>query len=231
MVHGSCRFYPSRPIKTCCFRATDALGSCPSARAPPISCRWFVGRETQPGSLHGFQTNLSDAFVQLPAGAHIQVALISQTRFEQLATATGDHQTLEVIQRTNSANLHPQRFDEISALIQAQLMGGGQEDLVEVAALEALSPHQLQGTASGELGVGAGLMKDLVAWGFKNTGQAITLNDLSATIFASRSSIVHHCRQSFGTGPMALLKQIRLSQVHHALSSCLLYTSPSPRDS
>ena len=90
---------------------------------------------------------------------------------------------------------------------------------MEVAVLEALSPHQLQGTASGELGVGAGLMKDLVAWGFKNTGQAITLNDLSATIFASRSSIVHHCRQSFGTGPMALLKQIRLSQVHHALSS------------
>ena len=49
------------------------------------------GKETQPGSLHGFQTNLSDAFVQLPAGAHIQVALIPQTRFEQLATATGDH--------------------------------------------------------------------------------------------------------------------------------------------
>ena len=31
VVHGSYRFYPSRPIKTCCFRATDALGSCPSA--------------------------------------------------------------------------------------------------------------------------------------------------------------------------------------------------------
>ena len=177
------------------------------------------GKEIQRCSLHGFHAGLSDAFVQLPAGAHIQVALVSQTRFEQLATATGDHQTLEVIHRSNSANLHPQRFEELSALIQAQLMGGGQEDLVEVAALEALSPHQLQGTASGELDVGAGLMKDLVAWGFKNTGQAITLNDLSATIFASRSSIVHHCRQSFGTGPMALLKQIRLSQVHHALSS------------
>ena len=68
-------------------------------------------------------------------------------------------------------------------MIQAQLMGGGQEDLVEVAALEALSPHQLHGTASGELGVGAGLMKDLVAWGFKNTGQAITLNDLRLAFF------------------------------------------------
>ena len=105
------------------------------------------GKETQPGSLHGFQTNLSDAFVQLPAGAHIQVALISQTRFEQLATATGDHQTLEVIHRSYTANLHPQRFDEISTLIQAQLMGGGQDDLVEVAALEALSPPSAAGNS------------------------------------------------------------------------------------
>ena len=125
--------------------------------------------------MHGFHAGRSDAFVQLPAGAHIQVALVSQTRFEQLATATGDHQTLEVIHRSNSTNLHSQRFDEISTLIQSQLMGGGQDDLVEVAALEALSPHQLQGTASGELGVRAGLMKVVVAWVFKNTGQAITL--------------------------------------------------------
>ena len=51
-------------------------------------------------------------------------------------------------------------------------------------------------------------MKDLIAWGFENTGQAITLDDLCTTIFASRSAIVHHCRQTFGTGPMALLKQM-----------------------
>ena len=147
------------------------------------------------------------------------MALVSQTRLEQLATTTGDHQVLEVIHGSNSANLHPQRFQEISALIQDQLMGGGQEDLVEVAMLEALTPHELKGTASGELGVGTALMKDLVRWGFENSRQAITLDDLSATIFASRSSIVQHCRQTFGTGPMTLLKQIRLAQVQHALGS------------
>ena len=140
------------------------------------------GVEIKPGSLHGFHTGLNDVF--FPAEDHIQAALVSQTRFEQLATATGDHQTLEVIHRANSANLPPQRYEEISSLIQTQLMGAGQDDLVEVAALEALSPHQLQGTANGELGVGTCLMKDLVAWGFENTGQAITLNDLCATIFA-----------------------------------------------
>ena len=59
-----------------------------------------------------------------------------------------------MIQRSNSANLHPKRFQEISTLIQAQLMGRGQDDLVEVAALEALSPHQLQGKVSGDLGAG-----------------------------------------------------------------------------
>ena len=202
LVHGNRR----RGVLPLCLNTTDQL---PVVR----------GEETQRCSPHGFHAGLSDAFFQLPAGAHILVALVSQTRFEQLATATGDHQTLEVIHRANSANLLPELYEEISALIQAQLMGGGQDDLVEVAALEALSPHQLQETASGELGVGTGLMKDLVAWGFENTGQAITLNDLCATIFASRSAIVHHSRRTFGTGPMALLKQIRLSQVQHALSS------------
>ena len=67
------------------------------------------GEEIKPFSLHGFHAGLNDAFFQLPAGAHIQVALVSQTRFEQLAAATGDHQTLEVIHRANSANLLPER--------------------------------------------------------------------------------------------------------------------------
>ena len=93
------------------------------------------GEKSKPFSLHGFQAGLSDAFVQLPAGAHIQVALISLKRFEQLACSTGEHQVVDLIQGSNSANLHPQRFEEISALIQAQLMGGGQGDLVEVAEL------------------------------------------------------------------------------------------------
>ena len=35
------------------------------------------GKGIQRCSLHGFHAGLSDAFVQLPAGAHIQVALVS----------------------------------------------------------------------------------------------------------------------------------------------------------
>ena len=154
-----------------------------------------------------------------PQGLTSRWALVSQTRFEQLACRTGEHQVLDLIQGSNSANLSPQRFEQISALIQAQMMGDDQDDLIQAATLEALSPQELRGTTSGELGVGPGLMRDLIAWGFDNSHQAISLDDLSVTIFASRSSSVQHCRKSFGIGPMALLKQIRLGQVQHALSS------------
>ena len=54
-------------------------------------------------------------------------------------------------------------------------------------------------------------MKKMIAWGFNKIGQAIKLNP-SATILSSRYAIVHHYRQNFGVGPMALLKQIRLAQ-------------------
>ena len=60
-------------------------------------------------------------------------------------------------------------------------------------------------------------MKDLIAWGQGNPTQVISLEDLTTTIFASRSSIVHSCRASFGMGPMTLLKQIRLGQVQAVL--------------
>ena len=60
-------------------------------------------------------------------------------------------------------------------------------------------------------------MKDLIRWGQTNPTQAISLEDLSATIFASRSAIVSSCRSMFGIGPMALLKRIRLGQVQDTL--------------
>ena len=62
-------------------------------------------------------------------------------------------------------------------------------------------------------------MKDLLSWGHANPTQVIKLQDLTRNIFASRSAIVQNCRATFGMGPMALLKQIRLGQVQLALSN------------
>ena len=80
-----------------------------------------------------------------------------------------------------------------------------------------MSDRRLSQLNGDELSHRSGLMKDLIAWGQSNPTQVITLEDLTSTIFASRSSIVHSCRTSFGMGPMALLKQIRLGQVQAVL--------------
>ena len=61
-------------------------------------------------------------------------------------------------------------------------------------------------------------MKDLLIWGHVNPTQVIKLQDLTRNISSSRAAIVQNCRATFGMGPMALLKQIRLGQVQQALS-------------
>jgi len=83
--------------------------------------------------------------------------------------------------------------------------------------LDLLSQRDVQRLSTGELNHRADLMKHLISWGQSNPTSVISLEDLTATIFASRSSIVHNCRSMFGIGPMALLKRIRLGQVQNAL--------------
>ena len=75
-----------------------------------------------------------------------------------------------------------------------------------------MSSRSMKQLSGGELSHRAGLMKELIAWGQSNPTKVISLEDLTTTIFASRSAIVHSCRSTFGLGPMALLKQIRPMQ-------------------
>ena len=60
-------------------------------------------------------------------------------------------------------------------------------------------------------------MKNSISWVQASQTQVISLKDLTATIFACRSSIMHNFRSMFGIGSMALLKRIRLGQIQNAL--------------
>ena len=211
--------------RTLLFRGDRRAGKLPFSLNTTTAHPVVRGEASQPASLHGFQANLSDAFFQMPAGAHIKVALVCQARLERLVTAGSHHGVLELIERSNTAQLNPSGFQQLVELIQPIAADDTQTDLIEAALLEALTPENLESTFCGNLSLRAELMKDLVAWGYANPREAITLNELSNTIFASRSSIVHSCRVTFGVGPMSLLKQIRLGQAQRALSSSVLQKS------
>ena len=141
------------------------------------------------------------------------MAMVSKQRLERLALATNEERALDRIHGVNSAALSEPQFQRLVELTKPQLHDPIQPELVEAELLELLSGRSLNQLNSGDLSHRAGLMKDLIAWGQANPTEVISLKDLSSTIFASRSSIVHSCRTSFGMGPMTVLKQIRLGQV------------------
>ena len=76
--------------------------------------------------------------------------LVSQSRLETIASTISDDQVLGVIHGSKSAYPTTQRFQQLSQLIQAILLGLAQDDLIKVATLQALSAQDLEGTASGQ---------------------------------------------------------------------------------
>ena len=175
------------------------------------------GEEVPQHSIHGFQSTLRDSYFVLNPGCEIQVAMVSRQRLERLALATNEERALDRIHGVNSAALSEPQFQRLVELTKPQHHYPIQAELVEAELLELLSGRSLNQLNSGDLSHRAGLMKDLIAWGQANPTEVISLKDLSSTIFASRSSIVHSCRASFGMGPMTVLKQIRLGQVQAML--------------
>ena len=175
------------------------------------------GEEVSPLSIHGFQSSLKDSYFLLQPGCEIQVAMVCKQRLQRLAIATNEQRALDRINSVNSAAVTPEQFQRLVELTKPQLHDPIQAELIEAELLELLSDRRLSQLNGGDLSHRAGLMKDLIAWGQENPRQVISLEDLTTTIFASRSSIVHSCRASFGMGPMALLKQIRLGQVQAVL--------------
>ena len=149
----------------------------------------------------------------LQPGCEIQVAMVSKQRLQQLDLATNELRALDRITSVNSAAITKQQFHQIVAPTRPQHQDLIQAELIEAELLELMSCRSMKQLNGGELSHRAGLMKDLIAWGQSNPTKVISLEDLTTTIFASRSAIVHSCRSTFGLGPMALLKEIRLGQL------------------
>ena len=143
----------------------------------------------------------------LQPGCEIQVAMVSKQRLQQLALATNELRALDRINSVNSAAITEQQFHQLVALTRPQHQDPIQAELIEAELLELMSSRSMKQLSGGELSHRAGLMKDLIAWGRAiSSAKVISLEDLTSTIFASRSAIVHSCRSTFGLGPMAPLE-------------------------
>ena len=148
------------------------------------------------------------------------MAIFKTQRLHDLAVIHGEEKLVDCLDRHNSLQLQPKHFKQLKTLLQPNnhTNGAFQETLIESALLECFHPNVVMSSSTGEPTHQAQLMRDMLIWGLKNPNNAIKLDDFSATIFASCSSLVQNCRTTFGLGPMTLMKNIRLGQVQLALS-------------
>ena len=179
------------------------------------------GEAVNEQTIHGLNRNITETFFQISPGAHTSIALLDAGELIALAEETGAYRLLETMEAANTLRLSPDKFRRMKALLNLDSTDESfelRQELIQAALLEALDPEIHTVIYDGELSQQSGLMKDLLTWGYANPTQVIKLQDLTRNIFASRSAIVQNCRATFGMGPMALLKQIRLGQVQQALS-------------
>jgi AraC family ethanolamine operon transcriptional activator len=178
------------------------------------------GEHLRHSTIHGLNTQIKDAYFQLGPGAHTTMAIFDTQRLKDLAQIHGEMKLVDCLDRHNCLQLHPDHFEQFKTLLKPDRRTNGalQEDLIEGALMECFHPQAFVRSTNGESTHQSQLMRDMLLWGLENPNRAIKLDDLSAIIFASRSSLVQNCRTTFGLGPMTLMKNIRLGQVQLALS-------------
>jgi AraC family ethanolamine operon transcriptional activator len=58
-----------------------------------------------------------------------------------------------------------------------------------------------------------------VRFSFQSSTEPIRLSAICKALFTTKTTLTVSCREMFGYGPMALLRRIRLQQVHEVLSN------------
>ena len=229
-LRGSFELYGSRALPILSIRTNQALvveGDRNSENSiigleqtNNIELHRVRGEHLNPSNIQGLSARIKDSYFQMSPGAHTTMAIFKTQRLHELAEIHGEEKLVDCLDRHNSLRLQPKHFKQLKTLLQHNnhTNGAFEETLIESALLECFHPNVVMSSSTGEPTHQAQLMRDMLIWGLKNPNNAIKLDDLSATIFASRSSLVQNCRTTFGLGPMTLMKNIRLGQVQLALS-------------
>lgn len=184
------------------------------------------GQPVAPFTIYGFNENVKDFFSRLDAGGKINFVLFDKPRVLALSALEGGCHLSDALNASDSARLDPALFKTLqhqASFIASTGLTQSSDfncELLEAGLLEFFAPTcKTSLNPLSSHGFRTGLMNDCIGWGLQNPHDAITLDRPSSLLFASRTTISHSCREIFGLGPMALLKQIRLQQVQCALSN------------
>ncbi len=132
-------------------------------------------------------------------------------------------QILDQMEVNNSARLTPQAHRRLKRLMPLPAWQGDdvkqsfQADFLEAELIESLGSCSDSSLRPALKTHRSDLVRDLVRLSFQNSTEPISLLDLCKVLFTTKTTLTVSCREMFGYGPSALLRRIRLQQVHYVL--------------
>ena len=92
-----------------------------------------------------------------------------------------------------------------------------QSDLLEVQLIESFSPESSMHLQPVLKTHHSDLVKELVRFSFRLSTEPISLAMACQALFTTKTTLALSCHEMFGYGPSALMRRIRLQQVHVVL--------------
>ena len=175
-------------------------------------------------ALMGYNRHLSDFDLKLPAGARLATMVISkEALLEQLQRRGGSQRTLERWEQTNQLELLPelqQRLrDQLTPLIQRDAQGWNPEDPDQLidSVIRCFEEPQARTKLIAKRETRHEAAIDLLHWCSKNPMKTVTVEELSAELFQSRTSLFKGSKEHFEQTPLELQRSVRMDRVRQLL--------------
>ena len=175
-------------------------------------------------ALMGYNRHLTDFDLRLPAGARLATIVIGkEVLLEQLDRRGGSQRTLERWESSNQLELLPelqQRLrDQLNQLIQRDAQGWNPEDpdqLIDSVIRCFEEPMaRTRPIAKREARHEAAI--DLLHWCSRNPMTPVTVDEISAELFQSRTSLFKGSKEHFEQTPLELQRSVRMDRVRQLL--------------
>ena len=184
------------------------------------------GESLAPNVLAGFNTQMKETLMRTsPGGNRIGAVLVDRRRAETWTQLLGASDVVDRIEHNNTAILSSTMHRRLRQLMLLPVWQGAdvphpfQADLLEAQLVESLSPESTTLLQPVFKTHHSDLVQELVRFSFQSSTEPISLSSVCQALFTTKTTLTVSCREMFGYGPMALMRRIRLQQVHELLSN------------
>ena len=175
-------------------------------------------------ALMGYNRHLSDFDLRLPAGARLATIVIGkEVLLEHLERRGGSQHTLERWESTNQLELLPELQQSLRnllhQLIQRNEQGWNPEDPDQLidSVIRCLEEPMARTRPIAKRESRHEAAIDLLHWCSRNPMTPVTVEELSAELFQSRTSLFKGSKEHFEQTPLELQRSVRMDRVRQLL--------------